>query len=125
MIEDEFKVIFNKFKIEEVTKFEMDYGDFDDLVREYLPGLVAKINPTIPDRYKNFECIAEFEWNNYSNYDVEVSKNDLKDDSIYNKFDRKEIIDGKLMYLSFHSIVCFLIEHKVLPLGNYEVRVSW
>jgi len=56
MIEDEFKVIFNKFKIEEETKYYIDYNDFNNLVSEHLPLLTKTGN-----RYKNFECIAEFE----------------------------------------------------------------
>jgi len=119
MIEDEFKVTFNKFKIEEETKFYMDYNDFNNLVSEHLPTLT-----NTSERYKDFECVAEFEWNNYSNYDAEVEEADFKEDSIYYAFERQDIIEKK-NYLNFQALLCFLVEHKILPYGKYEVKVSW
>ena len=106
--------VFKKFKIEEETKFCMDYDDFNDLVIEYLPALVNN-----SDRYEDFECIAEFEWNNDSNYDTEITEKYKLDD-----YERKDIMEGS-HFLGFHQILSFLVEHKILPYGKYEVKVSW
>jgi len=112
------KETFEKYNITEEIKWSMDQNDFDRLVQDHLPKL------TNQDKYKNFESIAEFEWNNYSNYDAEVTKDALKEDSIYYKFDKQDIINGK-SFISLDSIICFLIEHKILQFGKYEVIVFW
>ena len=54
--------ILKKYFIEKITRYSMDYDDFDDLVRAHLPKLTGQAT-----RYTNFECVAEFEWNNDSN----------------------------------------------------------
>ncbi len=110
--------IFKKHEIETVTKFSIEYDNFDNLIREHLPVLTLN-----SDRYIDFESIAEFGWNNYSNYDAEVTPKDLKD-STYINYDKPDIVKGCIS-LNFHSVLCFLIEHEILPYGTYEVRVSW
>lgn len=108
-----------QFNIVEETKYFMDSNDFNNLVRKHLPLLIKD-----GAKYKNFEGIAEFEWNNYSNYDVKITKNDLKEDGFYNEFDKKDIIN-KANSLSFHGVMCFLVENKILPYGEYIIAVSW
>jgi len=118
-MDEKIKEVYTKYKIEQVTRFSMDYGDFNNLVSEYLPSLT-----NTDGRFKDFECVAEFEWNNYSIFDATITKGDLEKDSFYDKFDRKEIQEGKYN-LSFNQVLCFLIENKILPYGKYEVKVSW
>lgn len=115
--EEAIKSILKKYNIAEETKWYMDYDNFDKLVRDHLPELTKQ------ERYKKFECIAEFEWNNYSNYDTEVDEKD-SEDSIYIKYDKKYIMKGK-SGLGFHSILTFLVENKILPTGKYVVEVFW
>jgi len=109
--------VLKKYRIVEETKWYMDYGDFERLVKDHLPEL------TNQERYKDFESVAEFEWNNYSNYDTEVTKVELEDD-MYIKYDRKDIMNGKFG-LGFNSILTFLVENKILPAGKYSVEVFW
>lgn len=105
------------YNIKEETKWYMDYGDFDRLVRDHLPELTGN------DRYKEFESVAEFEWNNYSNYDTEVTEKDFEYD-FYNKYDKRDIMVGKFG-LGFHAVLTFLVENKILPTGKYAVEVFW
>jgi len=114
--------LFKKYGIVEETKWCMDSEDFNKLVRDHFPAL------TNQERFKEFECVAEFEWNNYSNYDAEIAnKNEFLEeskDSLYNKYDRKDIMSGKFG-VSLDAIFTFLIEHNILPCGKYEIQVSW
>lgn len=105
---------FSTYNIEQETKYVMSDSDFNRLVSDHLPK-VAKD----PDRYKNFECVAEFEWNNDSNYDTDIAENYKLDN-----YERKEIVGGT-HYLGFHQVMCFLVELNILPYGKYEVKVSW
>ena len=108
-----------KYNIKEKTKWYMGYDDFDRLVRDHLPELTGN------ERYKEFECIAEFEWNNDSNYDTEVDWKEINDeDGFYNKHDKKDIMKGK-SGLGFYAVLTFLVDNKVLPAGKYAVEVSW
>ena len=108
---------FQKYNIKTVTKFSMGDFDFDRLCRDHLPLLTDT-----GDRYKIFECVAEFQWLNDSNYDTIISIGDLKND-IYDS-DKKDILKGE-RYLGLHQIMCFLADYKVIPFGHYEIRVSY
>ncbi len=112
------KELFKKYGINKQTKWYMDYDDFNKLVRDYLPKLTKQ------SYYKMFDCIDKFDWNNHSNYDTEVNEKDYFEESIYIKYDKEDIMEGKAG-LSFHSILTFLVENKVLPIGKYVVRVFW
>lgn len=114
----EMKKIFDEYNIEEETKFFIDSYDFDKLIRKYLGKLIPG------PKYENFESIAEFEWNNYSNYDADVTDKDLEEDGMYDNYYRDKILN-KEHYLGLHQVLCFLVENKILPYGSYEVKVSW
>ena len=116
-----FEDVCSKYNIIIETRFSMDDSDFNNIVREYLPKLV---NKSASDKYKKFECVAEFEWNNDSNFDVAVTESDIEKDSYYDKYGRMEILHGK-KFIGLDSILCFLIENKILQFGKYEVKVSW
>ena len=93
----------------------------DDDINSLVRGKVAPLTDN-PERYKDFECAAEFEWNSAC-YDVSVSKSDI-DGEIYQKYDRKNIISGR-SFLSIHDIMVFLLEHDIIEEGNYLIDASW
>lgn len=107
-----------KFKKE--TYFTLTGDELNDLISKNLVNLVK--NPT---RFLNFECVAEFEWNNYALYSVSVSKSDFMSD-FYKKYDRKDIIncEGYNMF-GLHGLMSFMLEHGIIEEGNYLIDPSW
>lgn len=107
-----------KFKKE--TYFTLTGCEFNELVSKNLAPLTKN-----PARFEKFECIAEFEWNNYALYSASVSKSDFLSD-FYKKYDRKEIIncDGYNMH-GLHSLLTFMLEHDIIEEGNYLIDPSW
>jgi len=89
----------------EITKIH--YHEFDELVRDTFPN------------QKDYECVAEYEWNNYQEHLVEYDESNFSEDD-YEKFKK-----GETMYLSEYDVVAFLIHEGALEPGHYLIEVFW
>ena len=95
--------------------FESD--DFDKLVRKHVAPLTDN-----PDRYKNFECVAEFEWDRGQQSASIDAGDETKD--FYLKYDRKDIMSGE-SYIGFFGLLVFMHEHELIDAGSYSIDVDW
>jgi len=102
------------------TYFLMDVRELDELIRKELAPLTKN-----PARFKNFECIAEFEWNNYARYETSVNFSDFMS-KIYKKYDRKDIMKGDPREMfGLHGLMSFMLENNIIREGNYLIDPSW
>lgn len=99
------------------TLITCDVDDINNLVSEKLAPLTNN-----PERYKNFECVAEFEWNS-AQYQCNVDLSDVTD-SIYLKYDKGDIMKGSTSF-GIHQIMTFLLEHGLIEEGEYLIDASW
>lgn len=107
-------------KFDKKTYFNLTGNEFDELVRENLAPLVKN-----PARFEDFECIAEFEWNNYALYSANVLKSDYMND-FYKEYDKQEIINSESgECYCLHSLLSFLLENDIIKEGNYLIDPSW
>lgn len=107
-------------KFDKKTYFTLTGDDFNELVKKELAPLTKN-----PARFEKFECIAEFEWNNYALYSASVSNDDVLSE-LYKKYDRKDIINckGYNMY-GLHGLLSFMLENDIIEEGNYLIDPSW
>jgi len=107
-------------KFEKETYFTLTGDELDELISKELAPLTKN-----PARFEKFECVAEFEWNNYALYESSVSKSDFMND-FYKEYDRQEIIDAEYgSMFGLHDIFTFMLEHDIIKEGNYLIDPSW
>lgn len=107
-----------KFKKE--TYFTLTGDELNTLVSKELAPLVKN-----PARFENFECVAEFEWNNYARYESSVNESDFMSD-FYKIYDRQDIFNAdKSKTFGLHEILLFMLENNIIKAGNYLIDPSW
>lgn len=106
-----------KPKFEARAIFVMDYNDWDALVRS-----------NFPER-KDYECVAEHEWNNYSSYYVKDAggpRSWMTADGLKREQDNLAAwLRRERRVISHHLLFEELIRRGVLELGDYLIQVSW
>lgn len=83
-------------KFEKKTYFTMNGNELNDLISKNLAPLVKN-----PDRFKNFECVAEFEWNNYALYSASVLKSDVLSELYKNMIDQILLMPKEMKYMDY------------------------
>lgn len=102
------------------TYITMTGQELDTLIRQRLAPLTNN-----PGRYTDWESVAEFEWNNYACYEIEIEPTEPQDD-YYLKHSKPEIMKGEeLEIFSQYQIFTFMVEHGILEAGNYLIDPSW
>ena len=102
------------------TYFTLNGDEFNELVSNKIAPLTKN-----PERFKNFECVAEFEWNNYALYSSSVLKNDFMS-NFYKEYNRKSIINAeKDEIFGLHDLLTFMLEHDIIKEGKYLIDPSW
>lgn len=98
-------------KIETKTYFVVDYNDLDEAIsKEY--------DFKQDEHGFAFESIAAEEWNNYSNYIINVDgENDKWNQE---KVDKREDTSG-----SVRAYLNDMAKKGLIPKGQYLIRVSW
>jgi len=66
---------------------------------------------------------------NDTDFKVEVSANDIRDDGSYMQHEHKEtteqINSGEIEHYCMHNIFCWLLHNGYIEPGNYVVTMSW
>jgi len=105
------------------TIIEVDSNDIDLAVTAFLleKGILNKPDPNLrswEQKNVNYECVAEQEWNNDSNYAFTIEPNKPE------KYDADDIKNGDLMW-KLSTILDWMCLEGVIEKGEYLVSVSW
>lgn len=99
--------------VEEVKMYVMEYGTFDELVIKYLPSPITR-----------FESGAFYEWPNDAHHTYSISNE--KPLSDWNVKDLQEWLSGEARRPpSPHVLLRALADRKLIPYGEYLIKVSW
>lgn len=103
-------------RFKEVRFYEIEYDDFDNFITETFG--------------KEYECVADNEWNNYSsyNFNVEIRLQDLKEDSffmLYTVTNVEKWLKKEKNKIDAQSLLDYLVWKGVIPAGKYLIKVFW
>lgn len=97
------------------TVIEVDYNELDGEVTRFLRSKNIEVGEY------GYECTAEEEWGNDSSHELNV---DGKLDDFFEKYDKPDILKGKLSY-KLSAILNWMAAEKVIEPGKYLVNVCW
>lgn len=101
-------------QIKEVKYFEWDSSDYDRIANNYF-GKTDGIN-----------FVADEEAENDSEYSFKdiIKKEYERDKRIINRMEN-DIIENHFPMFSTRTILLILVQHDVIPEGDYLIKVSW
>lgn len=106
----------NTYGIVSRAVYKMDYGDFEDLVKEELPKL------TECKDIEKYSFVAAEECGNDSTHDFGTNEPSFKDDDFEDLLEKLK--EGRYWFVN-DDIVNFLIYKEVIPRGEYIIDVCW
>ena len=91
------------------TYIEVDYNDLQDLIQKHY-------------HKPNYGIVPYQEWNNNSDYPIEVKKQEM---SKYDLEDLEQFKSDKQLHWKIYVIMNDLCNNNIIDEGNYLISVCW